>query len=248
MAARDDFPSAVRRELALRVANRCSNPDCRKVTSGPQENPGKSVNLGVAAHISAASFLGPRYNPNLSTTERASIENGIWLCQNCGKLVDNDPVRYTDEMLLSWKKQAERKAGEDIGKAGTSSTAEKDIRVTLFGGVAVQGPRELSFLTITVANHGLRPAFLDHPVIKLDRAEQFVWMNDCVTGAYNSRRELSPGNSTDYHFDVHELSRAGVPFSRVRDVAIKDALGNEYLSGQEDLPAFFEHLAAIQAR
>jgi len=32
-----------------RVANRCSNPECRAVTGGPQTDPGKAVNLGVAA-------------------------------------------------------------------------------------------------------------------------------------------------------------------------------------------------------
>jgi len=83
---RDEFPSAMKELLAKRVAYRCSNPDCRQVTAGPQEDTSKVVNLGVAAHITAASPDGPRYDPSLTPEERRSANNAIWLCQTCGKL------------------------------------------------------------------------------------------------------------------------------------------------------------------
>jgi hypothetical protein len=78
------------------------------LTSGPQQNPNKSINVGVAAHITAASLGGPRYNSALTSQERESIENGIWLCQKCAKLVDNDEKRYSVEILFDWKRQAEK--------------------------------------------------------------------------------------------------------------------------------------------
>ena len=87
---RDDFAENVKRIVAERVANRCSRPDCRAATSGPQVDPTKSLNLGVAAHITAASPGGPRYDPTLSSEQRSSPDNAIWLCQGCAKLVDND--------------------------------------------------------------------------------------------------------------------------------------------------------------
>lgn len=90
--SRDDFSSATKEMLARRVGHLCSNPGCRQPTSGPQENPAKAINIGVAAHISAAAPGGPRYDPSLSSSERTAGENGIWLCQSCGKLVDNDPL------------------------------------------------------------------------------------------------------------------------------------------------------------
>jgi len=90
---RDDFLIPVKDTLAKRVGFRCSNPGCRKPTSGPQEDPAKSVNVGVAAHITAAASDGPRYDPALSSDERKSPPNGIWLCQSCAKLVDNDEIR-----------------------------------------------------------------------------------------------------------------------------------------------------------
>ena len=113
---RDDFDLKTKRILAARVGFRCSNPHCRKLTSGPQSLPDKAVNIGVAAHITAASPGGPRYDPTLSPSERSSIENGIWLCQTCAKLIDSDPNRYTVEVLREWKRQAESEAlGEITG-------------------------------------------------------------------------------------------------------------------------------------
>jgi hypothetical protein len=57
----------------------------------------------VAAHITAAWAGGPRYDPDLLPEERTNPSNGIWLCQNCAKLIDNDIVRFGIELLLKWK-------------------------------------------------------------------------------------------------------------------------------------------------
>lgn len=100
---RDNFSEKTKLTLAHRVGVKCSNPDCRKPTSGPNEDPNKIINIGVAAHICAASEGGPRYDPTMSKKERKSIENGIWLCQSCSKLIDSDESTYTKEKLLTWK-------------------------------------------------------------------------------------------------------------------------------------------------
>ena len=105
ICVRDEFSSAVRESLAKRAGQRCSNPDCRVATSGPHANDKRAINVGVAAHISAASLGGPRHNPNLSPEERADITNGIWLCQNCAKLIDSDTTAYPDTLLIMWKRR-----------------------------------------------------------------------------------------------------------------------------------------------
>jgi hypothetical protein len=101
----------------------CSNPDCRAYTSGPQTNAEKAVNVGVGAHITAASSGGPRFDSSLSEKERRSASNGIWLCQTCAKLVDSDTQRYSSQTLLDWKTKAEREAGSRIGKTNRVSGA-----------------------------------------------------------------------------------------------------------------------------
>jgi hypothetical protein len=111
---RDDFSQQTLDILAKRVGVRCSNPGCRKLTTGPRSDSSRIINIGVGAHITAAAEEGPRFDPNLSSTDRKSPENGIWLCQNCAKLVDNDPARYTIEVLRDWKNRAEASALSEV--------------------------------------------------------------------------------------------------------------------------------------
>jgi len=131
---RDDFTEEVRRILAARTGNACSNPDCRAVTSGPQNDPSKALNVGVAAHITAAAEGGERHNPALSSQERRHPDNGIWLCQTCAKLVDNDSSRFTERLLLAWKEIAEDRAFNSIGKTATpvaESESQRKLRAIL---------------------------------------------------------------------------------------------------------------------
>lgn len=116
MPARDEFTASVRSTLASRVAYRCSNPNCRASTSGPQVRPDKSLNVGVAAHVTAAAPGEPRFNSVLSQSERRDVSNGIWLCQTCAKLIDNDEHRFTEARLHEWKRSSERDALAAVGK------------------------------------------------------------------------------------------------------------------------------------
>jgi hypothetical protein len=118
---RDDFSQEVKRVIAARVNNLCSNPSCRAQTSGPNVDSTKAINIGVAAHITAASPGGPRYDPALTRDARRHADNAIWLCQSCGKLVDSDYARFTEEELRRWKQAAENDALSKIGKTASAT-------------------------------------------------------------------------------------------------------------------------------
>src|SRR5690348_7771989 len=113
---RDDFPAPVKRLLAERVGYICSNPTCRAQTSGPQLEQSKSDRVGDAAHITAASAKGPRFDPSMTREQRRSHGNGIWLCVVCARLVDQDKSRYSVEELRRWKADAEAEAKERLGR------------------------------------------------------------------------------------------------------------------------------------
>ncbi len=113
---RDDFTEDTKRNLAARTNHTRSNPDCRASTSGPQSVSPKALNVGVAGNITAAAPGGPRYDPALTPEQRCHQDNGIWLCQNCGKLVDNDETKYHATLLRAWKAIAEDWALNSIGK------------------------------------------------------------------------------------------------------------------------------------
>jgi hypothetical protein len=131
---RDDFSEVVKRTIALRVGNVCSNPQCKALTSGPQDDPAKSLNVGVAAHITSAAPGGPRHNAVLTADQRKSSENAIWLCQTCAKLVDNDVSQFPEKVLQAWKTLAEHEALFAVGKtrpAPNESESQRKAREIL---------------------------------------------------------------------------------------------------------------------
>jgi hypothetical protein len=85
-------------------------------TAGPQLDPSKIINVGVAAHITGATPGGPRYDSTLTVKERANASNGVWLCQNCAKLIDSDLAAHSSHLLRDWKVRAEQDARARLGK------------------------------------------------------------------------------------------------------------------------------------
>lgn len=143
---RDDFSEAVKRALAARVGNLCSNPDCHALTSGPHE----------AAHMTAAAPGGPRYDASLTPEQRSSIENAIWLCQNCAALIDSDPVRFPMALLREWKAQAEEAARSGMGKTAVAPSTpagpasyDQNLQGVIAGAV-VSGPGGQAHGTVNI--------------------------------------------------------------------------------------------------
>lgn len=104
---RDDFTKATVERLAKRAGYLCSNPHCRVPTVGAAQGHDGVVNIGMAAHITAAAPGGPRYDATLSTEQRRHHSNGIWLCHSHGKLVDSDEAHFTVATPREGKERAE---------------------------------------------------------------------------------------------------------------------------------------------
>ena len=109
---RDNFQENVKKHLFRSAGGMCCR--CKKMTIGPGENPNASHSIGEAAHITAASKNGPRYNENLTSKQRTEAENGIWLCCNCHKIIDNDVDTYTVEKLKELKEETRKLAMKDF--------------------------------------------------------------------------------------------------------------------------------------
>jgi hypothetical protein len=112
LAANRDFDDEVKRATAALVADRCSNPLCRALTSGPTNDLTKSLTVGVTAPISAMLPGGPRYDATISETERHDHGNAIWLCYTCARQVNYDVARFPADLLRSWKNKAVAAGGE----------------------------------------------------------------------------------------------------------------------------------------
>jgi hypothetical protein len=48
-----------------------------------------------------------RYDTTMTTEQRTSVDNGIWLCMRCGKLVDSDEEKFTLKLLHEWRDKSE---------------------------------------------------------------------------------------------------------------------------------------------
>ena len=117
--------------LQRRVNLRCSNPDCRVQTSSPLDSHSYKL-IGEAAHICAASPGGARYDDTMNESQRHNIENGIWLCANCHKMVDRDPLKYGVDTLKNWKQQSEEITSNEIGLRLPSKSDATEQLAALF--------------------------------------------------------------------------------------------------------------------
>jgi hypothetical protein len=123
MSGRDEFSLKTKMTLAIRAAHFCSNPDCLKLTAGPHSDESKSLSTGHAAHIYAAAPNGPRFNSHQTHAERKAISNGLWLCRECGDIVDKDDTSHGPDLLEQWKRSHEAMIAEVRTKGYAKSLA-----------------------------------------------------------------------------------------------------------------------------
>jgi len=110
-----DFSKKTIDTLAKRASYKCSNPDCKINTTGPNSNPEKATTIGEAAHIYGARMGSKRYNHNMTDSSRAEITNAIWLCRNCHKLIDTDEQKYSSNILFAWRVKHEEFIASNLG-------------------------------------------------------------------------------------------------------------------------------------
>lgn len=153
---RDDFDLSVVDALGKRAAYICSNSACKTLTIAPSsENDTKFIYIGNAAHIAAASEGGPRYDPNMSSEERKSINNGIFLCGNCADMIDkNKGMDFSVALLKKWKSNHESWVSKNLNKkVYEQSQASHVFNVT--------SHNQRGGITAAVVNVGPQPRTLD---------------------------------------------------------------------------------------
>lgn len=187
--ARDNFTKPTIEVLAKRVAYHCSNPTCRRLTIGPNEIEDKSTTIGVAAHITAAASLGPRYDNSLTEEQRRSITNAIWLCSNCATLIDKDVNIYTIDVLTKWKTEAEEETKRKLnGVSHLQTTGIPFIEIDLIP--SNRGRSNFAYSTKNpIEIHDGKPVrvLADPPIIfwNLFWNFKFVIYNNSMYPAYN---------------------------------------------------------------
>jgi hypothetical protein len=221
---RDDFSQSTKDTLARRVNFLCSNPDCPLATAGPHSDPEKAVSKGVAAHITAAAPGGKRYDPSLTPAQRSSANNGIWLCQNCAKLIDSDEARFTVELLRAWKVVAEAKADQSIRCNSPLSSTGSANQLRVRGSYA--GGEHGSHALLNVFNAGTSPIYLSAWYAEWgDRSANISW--NCVRGQLPFRLQAQ-----DTHTLVVDLGERG--FTGLKKVGLVDGSNQHFNVGETE--------------
>ena len=124
MSKRDEFPAPTIKALQKRAAFICSNPDCSVLTIAPSnDNETECLYIGRAAHITAASEGGPRYDASLTPEQRKGISNAIFLCASCADMVDdNGGADYRADVLRTWKGGHESWVRNNLNKTRATIT------------------------------------------------------------------------------------------------------------------------------
>ena len=129
LRGRDDFTKKTVELLAKRAGGKCGMCGC--ATWGPNDNHYRATNIGQAAHIAAAAEGGPRYDKTMSSEDRSSISNGLWLCSNCHDQIDRNVDSYPTTRLRKIKHEAESRAKRELGvatpKQATNSTVSEHV-------------------------------------------------------------------------------------------------------------------------
>ncbi|MEG4453099.1 HNH endonuclease [Microcoleus sp. N9_A3] len=117
-----DFSDDVIHKIGQAAMFFCQNAACNRLT-GYSTSDGKCRRIAEAAHVLPSGTAGPRAQtiPSFPHLELSGVENGIWLCRICHKMIDDDPAAYPATLLFEWKEKhgqlMRRIVGKDIEAA-----------------------------------------------------------------------------------------------------------------------------------
>ena len=151
MTERAEFSEKTRILVAQRAGYRCSYPNCGKLTVGPDKDPSKAVDTGIAAHIysAALSGKGPRGTGDLRKSELESPENCIWLCAHHASLIDKrQGENYPATLLHSYKTLHETRVAHEL--SGIVTPCGWIERVVIASSPLFSGKHEISLAKLNL--------------------------------------------------------------------------------------------------
>jgi len=217
---RADFSEPTKRVIAERSSYKCSFPDCNITTLGPSENPNKSEKTGIAAHIYAAAEGGPRGTGGLSFEERRSPDNGIWLCCDHAKLIDNNNgAGFPAETLRSYKALREARTMHEQRGISTPFGWLHKINIRNSPLFSTKTEIKLSKLNYIVGNNGVGKSAICEWIAGLKDCTYFDrWWGASIDYSLEIytpqmakvRATLDPNNNLDYW-----IGRESYPFNPI---------------------------------
>ncbi len=143
-AARDRVPPAQEKVVIARSGNKCAYPHCGlELTIDARNADDRPKATGKVAHIAAASPGGPRYDKTMTSAERGSADNLIYLCGAHHDAIDAQLEFHTREFLLEAKRSHEDAVARAVRNALGEVTYEELSVVCAVISNAPAPPQEL---------------------------------------------------------------------------------------------------------
>jgi hypothetical protein len=139
---RDRVPPAQEKVVIARSGDRCAYPGCNLwLTIDPQSEGDRPKATGKVAHIAAASPGGPRYDSKMTTVERGSANNLIYLCGPHHDAIDAQVNFHTRDFLLDAKREHEDTVARAVRSAlGDVTYEELEVVCTVIANAPAEPP------------------------------------------------------------------------------------------------------------
>ncbi|MDP9791021.1 hypothetical protein [Agrobacterium tumefaciens] len=186
---RDGFDKKTTADLARRSAFQCVM--CSAVTvAASAESATAVINIGVAAHIAAASPDGPRYDASMTPKQRSSIENAIWLCQNDAKAIDDDVVEWPTPRLHDIKRDHERTIRSKLGMPRNAAWLAPAVLGPMLQDQNLGEDNEVGILMVGSSTDDLRFADREPPWTLFVKPVWLKWVVQGQSAGFGVRGEV----------------------------------------------------------
>lgn len=151
---RIEFSDKVKDIIRHRAGYRCCK--CDRTLVGPGATTSDYVELGQCAHIYAAKPTGPRGQSHLTEEQLKSPENGLYLCNDCHKLIDGklSHKKYRAEQLLQIKAIHEYKIAVEMGNDVIPLNWIKSVKIEESPNIKVGTTIDFAKTTVLYGSNG----------------------------------------------------------------------------------------------
>lgn len=234
--SRDRVPPAQEKVVISRSGDSCAYPGCGlELTIDPQHVDDSPKATGKVAHISAASPGGPRYDESMTSKQRGSAENLIYLCGSHHDVIDSQLEFHTRDFLIDAKVSHERAVARGVRSALGQVTYEELSVVCAVIASVPAGPREVGVeralpLQEKIDLNGLGPLSVQRITDGLSQAarvEQFIIFQNRLSPTFG--RSLVARFKADYY----SAQADGLSSDEIFDYLVENAHAN---AGPRDTP------------
>lgn len=151
---RINFTEETKEVIRRRAGYRCCK--CDKTLVGPGPTTSDYVELGQCAHIYAAKPTGPRGQSHLTVEQLKSPDNGLYLCNDCHKLIDGKlrQRKYRAEQLLQIKAIHEYKIAVEMGNDVIPLNWIKSVKIDESPNIKVGTTIDFAKTTVLFGSNG----------------------------------------------------------------------------------------------